>query len=251
MYPVRLCLHILPDVLLHGGSGSWSDLSLGVWEVSGFFIFKFRILSKWLDLRSRLRVRKQPVHLSTHFQPRNPVKLAYRGFFCIFSENRCKKIKNRESQEKWMPMHLCQPKTRRIKMKKMIVMLMVSAGFAVMAQNGYFYKSNGSYAGRANTMGNNTNFSRSNGMSAGRANTMGNNTNFYNSNGSYAGRSNTMGNTTYYYNSNGSSAGRAVRSGNTTYFYNSNGSSAGRANTQGKNTYFYNSNGSSAGRISW
>ena len=52
MYPVRLCLYILPDVLLHGGSGSWSDLSLGVWEVSGFFLFKFRILSNPAGFRS-------------------------------------------------------------------------------------------------------------------------------------------------------------------------------------------------------
>ena len=81
MYPVRSCVHILPDVLLHGGGGSWSDLSLGVWEKSGFFIFKFRILSERLDLRSRLRDRNQQIHPSTHFQPRNPVKLAYRGFF--------------------------------------------------------------------------------------------------------------------------------------------------------------------------
>ena len=52
--------------------------------IIGFFIFKIRILSKRLDLRSRLRVRNRQVHLSTHFLPLNPVKPAYRVFFASF-----------------------------------------------------------------------------------------------------------------------------------------------------------------------
>lgn len=37
MYPVRLCLHILPDVLWHVVAGSWSDLHAYAWERSVFF----------------------------------------------------------------------------------------------------------------------------------------------------------------------------------------------------------------------
>ena len=34
MYPVRLCLHILPDAFLHDAAGSWSGLSDSVGERS-------------------------------------------------------------------------------------------------------------------------------------------------------------------------------------------------------------------------
>ena len=84
MYPVRLCLHILPDVLWHGGSGSWSDLSLGVWEVSGFFLFKFRILSKPAG-SSQLIAGPETglilqIQLFLPFRPRNPAKPVFRVF---------------------------------------------------------------------------------------------------------------------------------------------------------------------------
>ena len=88
MYPVRLCLHILPDVLLHGGSGSWSDLSLGVWEVSGFFLFKFRILSKPAGSSQSIAgpetVLIPQVHLFRSFRPRNPAKTGLSRIFLLF-----------------------------------------------------------------------------------------------------------------------------------------------------------------------
>ena len=37
MYPVGLCLHILPDVLLHVVAGSWSGLHAYAWERSVFY----------------------------------------------------------------------------------------------------------------------------------------------------------------------------------------------------------------------
>ena len=36
MYPVRLCLHILPDVLWHDVAGSWSDLRSVLGDVRFF-----------------------------------------------------------------------------------------------------------------------------------------------------------------------------------------------------------------------
>lgn len=38
MYPVRLCLHILPGVLWHVVAGSWSGLHAYAWERSVFFM---------------------------------------------------------------------------------------------------------------------------------------------------------------------------------------------------------------------
>ena len=102
MYPVRLCLHILPDVLWHGGGGSWSDLSLGVWEVSGFFIFKFRILFNPAGSSQSIAGPETglilQVHLFLSFRPRNPAKNRLFAFFLLFSEKRCKKTRMKESQ---------------------------------------------------------------------------------------------------------------------------------------------------------
>ena len=88
MYPVRSCVHILPDVLLHGGGGSWSDLSLGVWEVSGFFHFKFRILSKRAGSSQSIAGPETclilQIHLFLSFRPRNPAKTGFSRFFVLF-----------------------------------------------------------------------------------------------------------------------------------------------------------------------
>ena len=70
-------------------------------------------------------------------------------FFAFFPKTGVRKAKRRKVRnKKTMQMRRCKHQTRRIEMKKMIVMLMVSAGFAMMAQNSYFYNSNGSPAGR-------------------------------------------------------------------------------------------------------
>ena len=90
-------------------------------------------------------------------------------------------------------------------MKKLIAMLILSAGFVCTAQVPNHYKTNG-------------------GSSPGKT------TYYYNRNGSVAGRARTNGSTTYYYNGNGQPAGRSRTSGNTTYYYNRNGSPAGRSN---------------------
>jgi hypothetical protein len=88
MYPVRSCVHILPDVLLHGGGGSWSDLSLGVWEVSGFFHVKFRILFKPAGSSQRkVVIQKSSFHPIFHcknFRPRIQFSGISRFFFDFF-----------------------------------------------------------------------------------------------------------------------------------------------------------------------
>lgn len=148
--------------------------------VSGFFVLKFSSISNHAGFRNeKVVIQKSSFHPISHYHifVRGSSFLAYRGFFLIFFGFSCKKMKFGGSQLKkggelpskipkslascgtsepanrlfvfWSNNKMCgeSPQNRRNIMKNLIALLIMSAGFATMAQNVNFYNSNGSSAG--------------------------------------------------------------------------------------------------------